>query len=59
MYVNACALRVSRALNYSGVTIPNIANHTFQGSDGKYYFLSSAKLYNWMIKTLALQMRLF
>lgn len=42
-YANACALRVSRALNYSSVTIPNITNHTFQGSDGKYYFLSSAQ----------------
>jgi hypothetical protein len=48
---NACALRVSRALNYSGVTIPYIPDHTFQGTDGKYYFLGAAKLYNWMSKT--------
>lgn len=48
---NACAARVSRALNYSGVTIPSIPNHTFKGGDGKYYFLSAAKLYNWMVKT--------
>jgi len=48
---NACALRVSRALNYSGVNIPNIPNHTFLGGDGKYYFLSSAKLYNFLRKT--------
>ncbi|MBS1916251.1 MAG: hypothetical protein JST87_08230 [Bacteroidetes bacterium] len=50
-YQNACALRVSRALNHSGVTIPYIANQTYTGSDGKYYFLSSAKLFNWMRKT--------
>ena len=50
-FVNACAARVSRALNYSGITIPNIPNHTFQGADGKYYFLGAAKMYNWMIKT--------
>jgi hypothetical protein len=50
-FQNACALRVSRALNHSGVVIPSIANQTYSGSDGKYYFLSSAKLFNWMRKT--------
>jgi Type VI secretion system (T6SS), amidase effector protein 4 len=50
-FPNACALRVSRALNYSGVTIPAIPGQTFQGADGKNYFLSSAKLYNFMKKT--------
>lgn len=50
-FPNACALRVSRALNYSGVNIPAIAGQTFQGVDGKNYFLSSAKLYNFMKKT--------
>lgn len=49
---NACALRVSHALNYSGVTIPaNLAvknskgqfeQHTFKGADNKWYFLSAA-----------------
>jgi hypothetical protein len=48
---NACALRVSRALNYSGVTIPNLPGQTFQGSDGKYYFLGAKKLNVWMRKT--------
>lgn len=43
-YDNACVLRVSIALNYSGVKIPNIPNHTFKGGDGKYYFLSAKKL---------------
>ncbi len=48
---NACALRVSRALNYSGVTIPIIATQTFQGADGKNYFIYAANLYNWLTKT--------
>ena|GEM_PF-652233 len=48
---NACALRLSIALNKSGVTIPNIPGQTYRGADGKYYFLSSAKIYNFMVKT--------
>jgi hypothetical protein len=48
---NACALRLSIALNKSGITIPNISGQTFQGADGKYYFLSSSKIYNFMRKT--------
>jgi hypothetical protein len=31
-------LRVSRALNYSGVSIPFTAKWTVSGSDGKWYF---------------------
>jgi hypothetical protein len=50
-YDNACALRTSRALNYSGVIIPNIPGKTFKGDDDKYYFLGARNLYNWMIKT--------
>lgn len=48
-YGNACALRVSRALNYSGVTIPSVSG-TYVGGDGKNYFLSAASLNAWMIK---------
>lgn len=48
---NACALRVSRGLNYSGVDIPNITGQTWQGSDGKNYFYYAQHLYNWMTKT--------
>ncbi len=48
---NACALRTSRALNYSGVIIPNIPGKTFKGADNKFYFLGARNLYNWMIKT--------
>jgi len=50
-YNNACALRVSRALNYSGIIIPNITNQTFLGDDGKYYFLGARNLNKWMRKT--------
>jgi len=50
-FQNGCALRVSRALNYSGVTIPAISGQTWKGSDNKNYFLSSAHLYNFMKKT--------
>ncbi|WDF53933.1 T6SS effector amidase Tae4 family protein [Mucilaginibacter sp. KACC 22063] len=48
---NTCALRISRALNYSGVTIPDIKDQTYKGSDNKFYFLGAAKLKAWMIKT--------
>lgn len=51
-----CALKVSRALNYSGVTIPNIITTngnpgTVLGADGKYYFLNAKALNKWMQKT--------
>jgi hypothetical protein len=51
-----CALKVSRALNYSGITIPQITTSinnpgTIQGSDGKYYFLNAKALNKWMRKT--------
>jgi hypothetical protein len=48
---NACAARLSRALLYSGITIPSIPTKTFMGSDGKYYFLSAAAMFDWMSKT--------
>jgi hypothetical protein len=51
-----CALKVSRALNYSGITIPQItttANNpgTIQGNDEMYYFLNAKALNKWMKKT--------
>ena len=49
---NACALRVSRALNYSGINIPAISGQTKQGADGKNYFLLASQLKNWLVKTL-------
>lgn len=48
---NTCALRVSKGLLYSGVTIPNIPGKTFLGADGNYYFLGAANLLAWMKKT--------
>ncbi|MGC4129389.1 MAG: T6SS effector amidase Tae4 family protein [Bergeyella sp.] len=48
---NTCALRTSRALNYSGVIIPKINGQTYKGKDGKYYFKSAYQLNLWMRKT--------
>ena len=50
-HLNACAARVSRALNYSGVSIGNIAGKTYKGDDNKYYFLGARKLYDWLETT--------
>jgi hypothetical protein len=50
LYQNTCALRVSKALNYSGVTI-SAGTDRYQGADGKYYFLSCIALLKWMKKT--------
>jgi hypothetical protein len=50
---NTCALKVSRALNYSGVIIPNIPG-TLKGADNKYYFLNSKELNIWMRKTFGI-----
>jgi len=55
-YQNACALRVSRALNYSGVTIPVFKNNnnqqkTEKGSDNKNYILDASSLLAYMKKT--------
>ncbi len=48
---NACALRVSRALNYSGISIPEIPGKTWKGGDGKNYFFLAAHLYAWLRQT--------
>jgi hypothetical protein len=48
---NTCAIRLSKALNYSGVTIPNIPNQTFRGEDNKYYFKAAYQINLWMRKT--------
>ena len=49
-YQNACALRVSRALLYSGINIPAVPG-TMKGEDGKNYFLAARALNLWMRKT--------
>jgi hypothetical protein len=48
---NACALRVSRALNGSGVDLPNIPGKTLKGADSKNYFFRASDLYNWMTQS--------
>ncbi len=48
---NACALRVSRALNGSGVDLPNIPGKTLTGADGRNYFYRAKDLYNWMTQS--------
>lgn len=49
--INTCAVRVSKALNYSGVIIPNITGQTYKGDDNFYYFTGAANLNRWMRKT--------
>ncbi len=48
---NTCAVRLSRALNYSGVIIPNIPGQTLKGNDNKYYFKAAYQINLWMRKT--------
>jgi hypothetical protein len=48
---NTCAIRLSKALNYSGVTIPNIPGQTYKGADNKYYFKAAYQINIWMRKT--------
>ncbi len=48
---NTCTLRVSKGLNYSGVTIPYIPGVTVKGADNKYYFTMVKNLAKWMEKT--------
>ena len=43
----ACALKVSRALNYCGILIPNVPG-TLKGADNKYYFVNAKALNAWM-----------
>src|SRR5690606_11409992 len=57
-YGNACAIRVSKALNYSGVIVPNIPGQTEKGADNKNYFLSAKNLNAWMERHLENQQAL-
>ncbi|MEO6176880.1 MAG: type VI secretion system amidase effector protein Tae4 [Flavobacterium circumlabens] len=54
-YDNACAIRVSRGLNYSGKPIPVFRNKNGQqrsekGSDGLNYILDASSLLSYMLK---------
>lgn len=51
---NTCALKVSIALNNSGIVIPYIPGQTIEGSgvfQGKFFFLNAKSLNSWMRKT--------
>ena len=54
---NTCALRISRALNYSGIELPSLPNNpngsknSVTGADGKNYIINAKALNKWMRKT--------
>lgn len=50
-FQNACAIRLSYALNHSGISIPEIPGKTWKGSDGKNYFREAAQLKAWLTQT--------
>lgn len=48
-YNNGCAMRMSYALNKSGVLkIPNIKGQTLKGNDGNYYFMFAKDMDAWL-----------
>ena len=47
-FENACAARLSIALNKSGIKIPHIRAQTFQGGDKNYYFIRAADMGSWL-----------
>ncbi len=50
-YDNACAARLSYALNESGVKmIPNIKGQTREGHDGKNYFMFARDMMKWFVE---------
>ncbi|QYJ67377.1 T6SS effector amidase Tae4 family protein [Flavobacterium litorale] len=52
--MNSCTVRLSRALNYSGINIPNIPGKTKLGGDGNYYFTFASDITAWMIFTFGI-----
>jgi hypothetical protein len=50
-FKNACAIRVSLALNRAGINIPNVPNKTWTGADGKNYFRMSSDLFKFLFDT--------
>ncbi|OHT45662.1 T6SS effector amidase Tae4 family protein [Flavobacterium tructae] len=55
--LNTCAIRISRALNYSGVVVPSLPDNpngtknSVVGADGKNYIINAKTLNSWMKKT--------
>ncbi|MEP7267405.1 MAG: type VI secretion system amidase effector protein Tae4 [Saprospiraceae bacterium] len=48
-FLNTCALRMSYAFNYSGISIPFIKDKTGSGADGKWYFYRVSDLHNYIL----------
>lgn len=55
--MNTCAVRLSKALNYSGITLPNIPGKTKLGGDGKYYFTFASDITFWMMYTFGINIQ--
>lgn len=55
--LNTCAIRISRALSYSGIVIPSLpdngdgSKNTVKGADGLNYIINAKALNAWMKKT--------
>ena len=47
---NACAARMSYALNYAGLEIPRGTKEAYLGGDGKYYFINAREMKNYLTK---------
>ncbi len=48
---DACAARLSMALLNAGINIPGIEGYTYKGANGKYYFVSAEKFYDFITQT--------
>jgi len=55
--LNTCAIRMSKAFNYSGIVVPFLPNNkngsknSVKGADGKNYIINAKTLNKWMRKT--------
>ena len=49
-FKNACAARLSKALNDTGINIPYIKGQTMKGANGKNYFLRASDMKNFFQK---------
>ena len=49
-FENACAARLSYALNENGISIPYIPGQTMKGSDGKNYFLRAIDMKGFFLR---------
>lgn len=53
-FQNTCATKLSYALNYSGYEIPACTKNTYQGKDGKWYFVNARQMSQYLEKTFIL-----